>query len=203
MTQAKPYSKNHFGKFGICIDWETTGADFDSGESHKRYQGISYGAIIYSTETFEVVEKLYREIKFDDTKYIWTDGAEKIHGLSRDYLERNGVTREEALVDLLDLIERYIGSGNKIQLCGHNVSFDLAFTNQIANDFGVQLEWHHVQIETSQLAFVAIGKYKSNDVFPFFCGETRTLHNALDDAEQCLSVVRGVRAMCNQALGIV
>jgi DNA polymerase III epsilon subunit-like protein len=197
------YSRHHPGSRGLCIDWETTGADFDSGESHKRYQGISFGAVIYNTETFESVETLYREIKFDGTKYQWTDGAEKIHGLSREYLAENGIDRSEALADLLDLIERHIGATNKIQICGHNVGFDRNFTDALCNDFGVQLEWHHVQIETSQLAFVAIGKYKSNDVFPFFCGETRTLHNALDDAEQCLSVVRGVRAMCNQALGIV
>lgn len=184
----------------MFIDWETTGADFGTGESAKRYQGISFGAVIADTDTFEPVETLYREIQFDDTKYKWTDGAEKIHGLSREYLAANGVTREEALVDLLELITKYIGAGKKIQIGGHNTSFDIDFTNQLANDLGVQLEFHHVVLETSAAAFIAIGKYRSDDVFPFFGAEKRGTHNALDDCLQSLAVARGIRELCNAAL---
>lgn len=196
------HSRHSPGKYVMFIDWETTGADFDSGQSANRYQGISYGAVIADSETLEPIETLYRELHFDETKYKWTDGAEKIHGLSREHLAMNGVSREDGLIDLLELIAKYIGAGNKICLGGHNVSFDLDFTNQLANDHDVKLVYHHVMIETSQLAFVAIGMYRSDDVFPFFCGETRDKHNALDDALQSLAVARGIKQLVQVALAV-
>ena len=193
------YSRYHPGKYGLCIDWETTGSDYE-GKSHKKYQGIAFGAAIFNTETFEPVETLYRELKFDDTKYEWTDGAEKVHGLSREYLEANGVSREEALTDLLDLIIRYIGSESKILFLGHNVDFDIDFTVQLAEDFGIPLQIHHVKLETSGASFIAIGKYKSDEVFEFFTGEKREgKHNALDDALMALECVRAMRAVFDMA----
>lgn len=198
---AKPYARNHPGKFGLFIDWETTGADFGTGKSAERYQGISFGALIVDLETFEEVESLYRELKFDDNKYEWTEGAAKIHGLTREYLEEHGVSREEALVDLLELIDKYIGSSKKITIGGHNISFDIDFTDQLTKDLAdMTLDWHHVQIETSALGFVTTGLYKSNDVFQFFGAEKRGEHNALEDARQSLAVARGIRQLVNSAL---
>lgn len=199
---AAVYSKHHPGKYCLFIDWETTGADFDSGKSSERYQGISFGAVIADSETFEPVETLYRELHFDETKYGWTDGAEKIHGLSREHLAQHGVSREEGLIDLLELIQKYIGAQAKICIGGHNVSFDIDFTRQLASDFGITLNFHHVMIETSQLAFVAIGLYRSDDVFPFFGAEVRGNHNALDDALQSLAVARGIKQLVQTALGM-
>ena len=37
--------------YGLCIDWETSGSDFE-GNSANTYQGISFGAIIFNTRTF-------------------------------------------------------------------------------------------------------------------------------------------------------
>ena len=200
MMAKTTYSRVHPGKFAICIDWETTGSNF-GGDSTEDYQGIAYGAVIFDTETFEPVETLYREIHFDETKYKWTDGAEKIHGLSREHLAANGVTREEALTDLLDLILRYIGTESKIMFLGHNVDFDICFTQQLARDFGIELKIHHVKLETSGTAFMLIGKYRSNDVFEFFTGVVRDgAHNALDDALITLETARNMRALITAAL---
>lgn len=194
------YSKAHPGKFGLAIDWETTGSDF-GGDSTVSYQGIAFGAVIFNTETFEPVETLYRELHFDDTKYKWTDGAEKIHGLSREHLATHGVSREEGLTDLLDLILRYIGAESKIFFLGHNVDFDIDFTFQLARDFNVELRAHHVKLETSGAAFIAIGQYKSDAVFEFFCGQKREgAHNALDDALMALETVRNMRAIFDAQL---
>lgn len=201
MMMAKTtYSRVHPGKYGLAIDWETTGSNF-GGDSTVDYQGIAYGAIIFDTETMEPVETLYRELHFDETKYKWTDGAEKIHGLSREHLAANGVPREEALADLLDLIMRYIGTESKIMFLGHNVDFDIMFTQQLAGDFGVELKIHHVKLETSGTAFILIGQYKSNDVFEFFTGAVRDgAHNALDDAMITLETARNMRALIQAAL---
>lgn len=184
----------------LVADWETSGSDF-GGDSAVTYQGIAYGAVIASTETFEPIETLYRELQFDATKYKWTAEAEAIHGLSREHLAAHGTPRDEALADLLDLIQRHIGAGNKIAFGGHNAGFDIRFTEQLANDFGVQLKFHHVVLETSSAAFITIGKYKSDDVFEFFTGKVREKHhNALDDALMALETMRNIRALVNQAL---
>ncbi|WP_407303464.1 hypothetical protein [Acinetobacter sp.] len=199
MTKAA-YSRHSPGLFSLAIDWETSGSNF-GGDSTKDYQGISYGAVIFNTETLEPVETLYRELQFDETKYKWSMEAEKIHGLSREHLAANGVSREEALADLLELLLKYIGAESKIMFLGHNVMFDIDFTQQLANDFGITLKVHHVMLETSGAGFITIGKYKSNDVFEFFTGKVRDgSHNALDDALMALETARNMRALMKAAL---
>ncbi len=193
MAYVKAYSRHHPGKYGLCIDWETTGAEFGT-DSSKRFQGIAFGAIIFDTVTFEEVESVYVEIQFDDTKYEWTEAAEKIHGLSREHLAANGKTREEACTILLELIVKYIGAGNKILLAGHNCGFDMDFTAQLARDFGVDLVFHHVTIDNSALAFTLIGEYKSDNVFQLLAGlDKRGLHNALEDARATLTCLRNAK----------
>lgn len=196
------YSRHHPGKYSLWIDWETTGADFDAGYDKitKKYQGISFGVVIADNETLEEVDSLYCELKFDASKYQWTDGAAKIHGLTREYLEEHGTEREDALAALLELILKYIGADNKICVGGHNVDFDIAFTNQLASDFGIDLKFHHVKLETSGASFIAIGKYRSDDVFTFFGGAERGAHNALDDARMALASARGIKQLVQAAL---
>ena len=193
------YSKAHPGALAMVIDWETTGSSW-GGDSTIDYQGIAFGVVICDTDTWEPVAELYRELHFDETKYKWTEGAQKVHGLSREHLAEFGVSREEALADLLELILQYIGANNKILVVGHNADFDIAFTHQLAHDFGVELKFHHVKVDTSGLSFAMIGKYKSDDVFPFFCGERAKTHNALDDAKMTLTVVRSFKQLVQLAL---
>jgi DNA polymerase III epsilon subunit-like protein len=193
MAYVKGYSKAHPGKYALVIDWETSGADFGQ-DSSKNYQGLTFGAIIANTDTWEPVETLYRELHFDETKYKWTDGAEKIHGKSREYLAEHGVPREEALADLIEMLMRYFAPGGKILVCGHNVGFDCDFTNQLFSDFGVPIVFHHVMVDTSGIAFVLVGEYKSDVVFNLLgdIGE-RGSHNALEDATATLAVLRNAK----------
>jgi DNA polymerase III epsilon subunit-like protein len=196
----RTYTKAHPGAYGLAIDWETTGSNF-GGDSTKDYQGISFGAIIFDTETLEPVEDLYCLLQFDDTKYKWSNEAERIHGLTREHLAQHGMPRDEALANLLDLILRYIGSDSKVMFLGHNVAFDVDFTHQLCRDFGMELKVHHVMLETSGTAFLLIGKYKSDDVFEFFTGKTREgSHNALDDAHMALETARNMKLIMSTAL---
>lgn len=195
------YSWASPGARGLAIDWETSGSDFTAGQSHVLYQGISFGAVIFDSQTLEPLETLYRELHFDDTKYQWSTAAQDVHGLSREHLAEHGVSREEALVDLLDLILRWIGPGNKVQFLGHNAQFDIDFTQQLAGDFGVEIVPHHVVMETSGAAYILTGKYRSNDVFEIFTGTVREKHhNALDDALLALEVCRNMRAIYNSVM---
>jgi DNA polymerase III epsilon subunit-like protein len=199
MAYNTSYTRGHPGKYGLCIDWETSGSTF-GGDSSKEWQGLSFGAVVFDTDTFEPVETMYRELHFDDKKYKWSDEAAAIHGLTREHLKEHGVTREQALCDLLEMILKYWGPDQKIMLAGHNVGFDADFTNQLCEDFGMHLVFHHVMLDTSAAAFILIGKYRSNDVFDLLGNVVRTTHNALEDALITLSCMKTMKLIFSQAL---
>ena len=196
----KPYSRAHPGAHILVIDWETTGSTFSTyEETFKRFQGIAFGAVIATSSTFEPVKTLYRTIKFDP-RYEWTLEAEKIHGLSREELERTGLTQAEAARDLAEFIFDTFGTG-KVMILGHNPGFDIAASRQLLEPFGVMPELHHVVLDTSAAGFITIGEYKSDKVFEFFSGAQRANHNALDDALLALETARNIRIIMNEALG--
>jgi DNA polymerase III epsilon subunit-like protein len=193
MAYKNTYSRHHPGKFGLMIDWETSGSDF-GGDSSKNYQGIAFGAVIFNTQTFEEQDTLYRELHFSPTKYKWSEDAEKIHGLTREQLLSNGVSREEGLSDLLEFLLKYFAPNTKIMIAGHNVGFDADFTNQLFEDHGIEIMFHHVMLDSSSLAFALIGEYKSDVVFETLAGlSKRDCHNALADARACLAVFRSAK----------
>ena len=210
-----PHSRTSIGQFSAWFDWETTGVDYDGGldGTARKYQGISVGIVIADNRTFEEVDALYLEIKFDKNKYQWTEGAEKIHGLSREHLEKNGVPRDEALASIIEFLSKYFGENivcltphkpdQKVCIGGHNVSFDIKMIGQIFEDFGFNLGIHHVILDTTAAAFLAVGLYKSNDVFTYFGAEKREQHNALEDARQSLAVARGIHELVQVAVSVV
>ncbi len=83
---------------------------------------------------------------------------------------------------------------------GHNANFDIEAMRQLLVPYGVMPDLHHVVLDTSALGFVAIGKYRSNEVFEFFNGERAAHHNALDDARMTLAVARGINLLVQAAL---
>lgn len=205
MTKKPSYSPHGPGALLLVLDSETSGSTFGGyEETFSKYQAISFGAIIADNTTFKPVAKLYFTVKFDGSKYEWTESAEKIHGLSREQLEAEGLDNEEAAATLAEFILNHFGTG-KVMFAGHNPWFDIEAMRQLLEPHGVMPDLYHVVIDTSGSAFVAIGKYRSNDVFRTFCGERQEKHNALDDAEMTLNVLQSIRALCTagaESLGI-
>jgi DNA polymerase III epsilon subunit-like protein len=197
-------------KFGLCIDWETSGATW-GGDSSKDYQGLSFGAIVFDTDTFTEIESIHHHVKFDETKYKWSDDAQKIHGLTREFLEENGLTQEEAATALLELIAKYF-AGSKVMFLGHNPIFDQRFTNQLLNTVGaeftterqneelVQIELHHVMLDTSALGFITLGLYKSDALFERMGFEERGDHSALVDARQTLGTCSIIKQLIKEVM---
>ena len=198
-------------KYGLCLDWETSGAVF-GGDSAKDHQGLSFGAIVFNTEDFSPVEKLYREIKFKPERYQWQEGAAKVHGMTQEYLEKNGVSQEDAAVDLATLILKYWGPDSKVMFLGHNPGFDIRFTDQLMNsveiEFSVErktnfdswIQLHHVVLDTSATGFITLGLFKSDLLFDRIGFAERGDHNALADAEQTLETCAAIRGLINIAL---
>lgn len=193
MAKKPTYSRAHPGQFLLLLDSETSGSTFEEyEETFRRFQGVSFGAIIANSSTFEPVAELYFEVKFDASKYEWSEGAEKIHGLSREHLEEHGLTNEEAAATLAEFLLEHFGTG-KIMFAGHNPWFDIECMRQLLEPHGVMPDLHHVVLDTSGLGFVTIGKYRSNDIFSLFNGERAEKHNALDDARMTLTILRSVK----------
>ena len=68
------------------------------------------------------------------------------------------------------------------------------FTNQLFADHGLQIDFHHVSMDSTILSFGVSGLYRSDDVFKKYAGvDKRELHNALEDARACLTVMRTIR----------
>ena len=194
-------AKQHTPKFGLCIDWETSGSTW-GGDSSKDYQGLSIGAVIFDTQTFDVFKTFYREIKFDPSKYKWTDEAAKIHGLTIEHLEEHGVTQEEAAIDFASFLMEVFDVQKPIMTLGHNREFDIAFTKQLLEPFDIMFKVHHVNLDTSGIGFVTMGLYKSNLLFDALGFDERGAHNSLEDALITVGVCQRIRMLMNSALGV-
>lgn len=180
---------NRIPTFALAIDWETSG--YSIPNYAEKHQGISFGAIIFDVRSLEPVEELYREVKFD-SKYIWDAGAEKIHGVSREYLDRHGITQQEAAVDLANLVVKYIGQED-VMLLGHRVHFDKAFTQQLTSSIDIQFNYHPTTIDSCSIATVLMELTYSEDIFQTLGLPARGKHNALEDIRYTLESVKRMK----------
>lgn len=193
------YSRAHPGSHILVLDTETTGSTFGTyEETFSKYQAIQFGAIVATSDTFEEVDSLEFMVKYDP-RYEWTEGAEKIHGISRERLAAEGLADEDAALVLGEFILKHFGTG-KVMFLGHNPWFDIEAMRQLLQKHGVMPDLHHVVLDTSALGWVTCGRYRSNDLFEFFLGGRAEKHGALDDARMTLTVVRTIRQLMNGAL---
>lgn len=193
------YSKAAPGKFILVLDVETTGTTWGNyDETFRRFQAISFGAIVATSDTFEEVASLSFKVKYDP-KYEWSFDAEKIHAITQQQLEEEGLTNEDAAAELAGFILDHFGTG-KVMFANHNPWFDIAAMRQLLEPHGVMPELHHVVLDTSSIGWVSIGEYKSDKVFSFFNGDRPEVHDALGDARMALGVLRGVKQLIQAAL---
>lgn len=171
--------------FGLAIDWETSG--FSLPNYTAKHQGISFGAIIFDLKSLKSVEGFYREIKFNE-KYTWDMGAERVHGLTKAYLSKNGVDQEKAAVDLGNLVAKYMGT-DEIILLGHRVYFDKAFTVQLMQSIGVDFSFHPTVIDSSSMGTILMENARSDDIFQTLGLPARGKHNAFEDITYTLNSV--------------
>lgn len=176
--------------FGLAIDWETSGYSYPNYAD--KHQGISFGAIIFDLKTLEPIDKLYKEIIFKESIFSWDFGAEKIHGLSKEYLKVNGISQEEAALDLGNLIIKYFGNEDIIIL-GHRVYFDKAFTNQLMNSIDINLNYNPTIIDTCSISNILLELSTSEEIFQALGLPARGKHNALEDIELTLLTMKKIK----------
>lgn len=182
--------KGSFTKF-LTIDCETSGMEMDPEKKVcDGYQSIAWGVIVSDALTFKPIEELYVEIKWDGvSKWEWQ--AEKIHGLSKDYLEKHGLSEEDAVEKIAGLIYSHFEIEDPIVLAGQNVGrFDLPFFRKLLTSQGVDAKFAYRTLDTFSLGFGTIGAVNSDDLFEKLGIVRPTPHNALEDARAALKSIR-------------
>lgn len=177
-------------RWALSFDCETSG--LIEGVYVGKHQMISFGAVIFDCRTYEVIDKLYVEIKFDDTK-VWDDYAEKVHGLSREYLAEHGVHEEDALVQLLEMLLKYFGPEEEILIMAHNPNFDKAWLRDLFQRYDVNAKIWFRAIDTCSVAIAMLEVVRSDDLYAATGLEKRGQHNALQDALYSIEAMKYVK----------
>jgi len=158
--------------------------------------------MVLNANTLETLEELYIEVKWNGTAE-WSQEAENVHGLTKEYLEENGVSEEDALVEIANLIQKYWGIKGSINTLGHNsVSFDLPFLFDLYDKHDLQLKFSYRNIDTNTLGFTLLRTYHSDDLFKSVALPERTVHNALEDIRMTVDSVRRIRILWDAKVGI-
>lgn len=181
----------------IAIDVETSGLDFGPDPT-RNHQIVSIGLIV-ADNNFNEIDSTYIEIKWNETSW-WSNKAEQIHGLSKEYLNEYGITEENAVIKICEFIFKHFDPNEKILMLGHNArNFDIPFLNKLLNKFDLSLNIHHRCVDSFSIGYVVFGAEDSNELFDIFAPK-RTQHNALEDARLSLLSCRNVKKMINKML---
>jgi DNA polymerase III epsilon subunit-like protein len=123
-------------KYVLAFDTETSGLASKSPDpsiDHKTgefYQTVAWGVVVLDFATYEAVDT-YKAFVQPVKGAQWNKRAEAVHGLSQEWLAANGKPEEDVMVDLFELILKYWGTTTPIIALGHNVMFDISFTNSL------------------------------------------------------------------------
>lgn len=199
-------AKGHFNKI-LAVDCETSGLALGSldptydREYNRHYQSVSWGLIVADANTLKSIETLYVEIKWNGTSE-WNARAEQVHGLSKQYLEVNGVSEEEAIQQMGSLILKHFAD-TPITLLGHNVaSFDRYFLCDLFQRHGITIKTSNRMVDTFSVGFCTVGTYNSDELFESVGLPVRdaSKHNALTDTEYALESARRIKKAFSKIL---
>lgn len=199
-----------FFKHVLAMDCETTGLNFSGDDPSDGHQPISWGIIVADTVTYEPVEELYLEIKWNPTSIRsrkvdpkFGKKAEEIHGLTKTYLDENGVDEEEAVLQIATLIIKYWGPSNAIATLGHNVAtFDIPFLRAMFCRHDVPLKFTNRHFDSNSLGLGTVGAFTSNALFDTMGFDERSDHNALDDCRMSLESFHIIKKLWTDMVGL-
>jgi len=161
----------HFD-FLFGLDFETTGVcvknddPLHNKKTGERHQAVSGGFIVADAKTYEPIEKLYLEIK-------WNDGVEE----------------EEAVMEIANLIIKYWGTSSPLNCLGHNVHFDIRFLKDMFKRHDLNLRVSQRNIDSFTLGHTLWNAHDSDELFNLLIGSERKNHNALEDIEMTLESI--------------
>jgi len=201
--------KGYFEKL-LAIDCETTGLNWEEDDPSMGHQAISWGIVVADATTLKSIEELYVEIKWNEEsrkakKNDPTFGvsAAAIHGLTFSYLEENGVTEEEAVTQIANLIIKYWGPTTQVKMLGHNVHiFDIPFMRAMFRRHDIEIPIGSRHYDSNSVGFCTVGAYTSDALFETMGFDSREAHNALEDARMSLESCRLIKQLWQQMVAL-
>lgn len=176
----------------IAMDTETSGAVFGNmQETVKQYQLLSVGLLLID-DSFNVHDELYVEFKVDDTKR-WSNEAQDVHGLTKEYLNQYGMNEEDALVKIGSFMAKYFDLSQQILVAGHRVDFDVHFIRGLFRKYEMDIFFDDRKIDLLPAAYITTGLIKSDDIFSVLLGNKRGSHNALEDIRLTVQAMKSIR----------
>ena len=137
----------------LVIDTETSGMSYEKDVT-RNHQIVSIGLIVSDSDTFAEHDTLYLELKWNGTNR-WDTIAESIHGLSKEYLNSNGVDEEDAVAEIVAFIMSYFDVDEPIMLLGHNSRpFDLPFLEKLLGKFDFSFKFSHRTVDSFSIGLV-------------------------------------------------
>lgn len=98
------------GKSWVGFDTETTGISFINS------QVIQVGAVFCDDELNELHRQEWNiNYKDHDPRFVWTEGAEKVHGISKQNAMVHGLDDVEFILEFEETLKRIYGSNYKIK----------------------------------------------------------------------------------------
>lgn len=190
----------------LVVDCETSGMVYGTDDpsydpvTGETYQSVSWGLVVADALTLMPIERLYVEIKWNGESK-WDMRAQAIHGLTLPHLEANGMSEEDAVVEIASLILKYWGPDSPVHLGGHNVAtFDLFFLRRLLRSQGIEIRFGNKYIDSNSVGFATFGTHNSDDLFSMVGCTDRGDHNALEDAENTLTALRTIKQLFNACL---
>lgn len=201
--------KGYFEKV-LAMDCETTGLNWEDDNPSIGHQPISWGFVVADAHTLKPIEELYVEIKWNDesreakkTDPTFGVSAAAIHGLTFDVLEKNGITEEEAVIQIANLIIKHWGPTSQVKTLGHNVHlFDLPFLRAMLRRHMIELPIGSRHYDSNSVGFCTVGSYTSDGLFETMGFDNRKSHNALADAHMALESCRLIKQLWEQKVGL-
>ncbi len=182
----------------FITDWETSGLrDLYNTSFHSGAQGIQFGGCVVEdiSHSWTIVDEIQFDVKWMGDVYpdlTWNDEAEKIHGLSKEYLA-NKKTPEETAMPFQLFIERNFKDSGKVMMGGFNPHFDEYFTYQfmtMAKLRSSPIGFHYRMLDMQTLGTTLLGLSTTNEVFKKIGVNFRGKHNALQDARLTVDAFR-------------
>lgn len=189
---------SQFTKF-LAIDCETSGMSFGDDPSVD-HQMVSVALIVSDVKTYKELDTLYLLIKWNGESK-WSDKAQEIHGLTKEYLEEHGVDEEEAVIQIVEFIMKHFPTTKPITLMGHNVvSFDKPFLRSILRKFDITLKFSHRALDSFPVGLLAVSAFDSDDLFKNLGFPARKEHSALEDIQLTLKAFRILNKLFRQCI---
>ncbi len=183
LDQATPF-KNHLLEFYnslkqneiIVIDTETTGLNIEEDDIVQIAAVKLINGII--SDTFNIYFKTQRDLT----------RSQKIHNISKEFLEQNGINREEGIVKFLEFVK-------DIPIAAYNLNFDINLIINNCKRLGIEIPINSFQsrfdiLEITKRIFPNFKSYSLENLIEIFNLNAINSHNALDDVMATIELIK-------------